>query len=231
MSRTSLPSSVTHPTNHPHLLTEATPLKIGVILFPGFQALDVFGPLDALNALSRTHLLNLTLLSHDLSPVSTKNPEFPQSIEQLLLPTVTFASRPALDVLLVPGGPGTRVNGGEALESAVNFIRDVYPDLKFLLTVCTGAVLAARAGVLDGKRATTNKLRFEVVASEGRDVDWVRKARWVQDGNVWTSSGVSAGIDMTLAWIGERFGEDVARSIADGMEYVRNKESGSDPFA
>jgi transcriptional regulator GlxA family with amidase domain len=202
-----------------------------VILFPGFQALDVFGPLDALNALSRTHPLTLSLLSHDLSLVSTKNPEFPESIEQLLQPTATFASRPTLDVVLVPGGPGTRVKGSEALEGAVNIIRDAYPDLKFLLTVCTGAVLAARAGVLDGKRATTNKLRFEVVSSEGRNVQWVRQARWVQDGNVWTSSGVSAGIDMTLAWIGESFGEEVAKGIADGMEYVRNRDSGNDPFA
>jgi putative intracellular protease/amidase len=129
---------------------DATPLEIGVILVSGFQALDVFGPLDALNALSRARPLRLEILSHDLSLVSTRDPESPHSIEQLLKPTATFASRPALDILLVPGGPGTRMEHSEAIEGAISFIRDVYPNLKFLLTVCTGAVLAAWAGVLDG---------------------------------------------------------------------------------
>jgi transcriptional regulator GlxA family with amidase domain len=66
-----------------------------------------------------------------------------------------------------------------------------------------------------------------MVSLEGRDVQWVREARWVQDGKVWTFSGVSAGIDMMLAWIEERFGEEVAREIAEGMI----RDSGSDLFA
>jgi transcriptional regulator GlxA family with amidase domain len=202
-----------------------------VILFPGFQALDVFGPLDALNALSRMRPLTLTMLSTNLELVSTRNPQFENSIEQLIKSTATFASRPALDVLIVPGGPGTRVAGSKAIEQAVAFIRDVYPDLRVLLTVCTGSMLAARAGVLDGKRATTNKNRWSTVVAEGREVQWVRTARWVQDGNVWTSSGVSAGIDMTLAWIEETFGDEVAAEIASGMEYIRTKDPANDPFA
>jgi transcriptional regulator GlxA family with amidase domain len=203
-----------------------------MILFPGFQALDVFGPLDALNALSRQHPLTLTLLSHDIGPVSTRHPLFPGSIEQLIQPTATFASRPALDVLIVPGGPGTRVAGSEAVEAAVGFIREVFaPGFKGLLTVCTGALLAARAGVLEGRRATTNKNRWETVTAEGEGVQWVRRARWVRDGNVWTSSGVSAGIDMTLAWIEEVFGDEAATEIAEGMEYIRVRDPENDPFA
>jgi transcriptional regulator GlxA family with amidase domain len=136
-----------------------------------------------------------------------------------------------LDVLIVPGGPGTRVAGSEAVEAAVRFIREVFPSLKGLLTVCTGALLAARAGVLEWRRATTNKNRWETVTAEGEGVQWVRRARWVRDGNVWTSSGVSAGIDMTLAWIEEVFGDEAATEIAEGMEYIRVRDPENDPFA
>lgn len=65
----------------------------------------------------------------------------------------------------------------------------------------------------------------------GPEVEWVPRARWVTDGNIWTSSGVSAGIDVTLAWIGSVFGEKKARRIADGLEYTRHEDSSWDPFA
>jgi transcriptional regulator GlxA family with amidase domain len=216
---------------NPPLAEKNEPLRIGVILFPGFQALDVFGPLDALNILSRSqNLITLALLSSTLEPVTTKPTGLPNAIGQFILPTHTFASAPPLDVLLVPGGQGTR-NATPAVEEVIAYIRDVYPQLKFLLTVCTGAGLAARAGVLDGKRATTNKHAWATVTPLGPNVQWLPQARWVVDGNVWTSSGVSAGIDLTLAWIATLFGEDVAQGIADGMEYERHKDPNWDPFA
>ncbi|KAL3464716.1 class I glutamine amidotransferase-like protein [Aspergillus heterothallicus] len=208
-----------------------TPLRIGVLVFPGFQALDAFGPLDCLNVLSRTHPLTLSILSHDLSPVTTKSPSHPASIAQSILPTHTFSDPPPLDVLLVPGGLGTRLLDSDPITASIAFIRCTCPRLKYLLTVCTGSGLAARAGVLDGKRATTNKRAFEEIKSWRREVDWVSKARWVVDGNVWTSSGVSAGIDVTLAWIESVYGDEVARGVADGMEYRRVRDGGDDPFA
>jgi len=97
--------------------------------------------------------------------------------------------------------------------------------------VCTGAGLAARAGLLDGKRATTNKATWALTTAFGPKVKWVPKARWVVDGKVWTSAGGSAGIDVTLAWVGEVFGEGAAGWVADGLEYERCLDSGRDPFA
>ncbi|KAJ5567468.1 hypothetical protein N7535_006774 [Penicillium sp. DV-2018c] len=210
--------------------SKSTPLRAGVILFPGFQALDVFGPLDCLNVLSRNHDMTLAIISSTLEPVTTESPGFPNAISQSVVPTHTFATAPALDLLLVPGGLGTR-STSPVIGEAISFIRDVYPQLSHLITVCTGSGLAARAGVLDGKRATSNKLVWAEITAMRTSVDWVPHARWVVDGNVWTSSGVSAGIDVTLAWIEKTFGGEEASRIANRIEYIRHEDPSDDPFA
>lgn len=80
---------------------------------------------------------------------------------------------------------------GNMSDPAVEFIRKTYPKLKYLLTICTGAGVAAKAGVLDGKRATTNKAAWNETVKLGPKVKWVSPARWTIDGKIWTSSGVS----------------------------------------
>lgn len=85
--------------------------------------------------------------------------------------------------------------------------------------------------MLDGRRATTNKMAFRDMVALRAEVEWVPRARWVVDGNVWTSSGVSAGMDVTLAWIGEVFGKEKADGIADWIEYTRHEDASVDPFA
>ncbi|KAF2867388.1 class I glutamine amidotransferase-like protein [Massariosphaeria phaeospora] len=209
------------------------PTTIGVLLFPGFQLLDAAGPLDILNILSRTHTLSLSLIARTLDPVSTsealgvaQGSHFAQS----LVPTHTFETAPSdLDVLLVPGGLGTRDEAN--MQGVVEWLGRVYGGLRWCLTVCTGSVVLARTGVLDGRRATSNKKAFAWVTQQHPAVNWVPKARWVVDGNTWSSSGVSAGMDLTFAWVAHVFGEDVAGDIADGMEYERNMDAGEDRFA
>ncbi|CAI7568788.1 unnamed protein product [Penicillium glandicola] len=206
------------------------PLRVGIVLFPGFQALDVFGPVDCINILSCSHSVTLALISSTLEPVTTKSPAFANAIGQSVVPTHTFATAPSLDLLFVPGGLGTR-GSSPVIEEAILYIRNVYPQLRYLITVCTGSGLAARAGVLDGKRATTNKMAWVETTGLAGNVDWVPRARWVVDGNVWSSSGVSAGIDATLAWIQEVYGREVARKISNGIEYTRHEDPSHDPFA
>lgn len=206
----------------------------GVVVFPGFQALDVFGPLDALNLLSWQYKLNLTIIASDLNPVSTKarsaamNPKN-STFAESIVPTHAFATAPQdLEVLLVPGGIGTRAPDiGPLLE----FIKSTYPRLRYLLTVCTGSGLVARTGLLDGKRATTNKAAWAEVVPLGPKVKWVNQARWTSDGNIWTSSGVSAGIDMVFAFIEEVYSAEVATLVANQMEYTRTVDWRDDPFA
>jgi len=212
---------------------EEVSLKYGVILYPGFQALDVFGPLDALNSLSFAYPMQLSLIAETLDPVSTKPPgsltnpgtDFAQSI----VPNHTFETAPPLEVLIVPGGVGNRI--GSNVEAAINYIRRVYPTLRYLITVCTGSRLVAEAGVLDGRRATTNKRAWASTNESRPQVQWVTHARWVVDGNIWTSSGVSAGIDVIFAFMAEEYGEEVAMMIANFLEYERHLDSKWDPFA
>ncbi|KAI0506162.1 class I glutamine amidotransferase-like protein [Xylaria bambusicola] len=209
-------------------LAEKPPTKYGVVVFPGFQALDVFGPVDALNNYSQTAPLEFALLAATMDPVSTKLAQ-PGAIGQSVVPTHTFDDCPDLEVLLVPGGVGNRDPAVRA--PIVEFLKRIYPKLRFLLTVCTGSVIVAESGLLDGRRATSNKRSWDWAISQGPNVQWVRQARWVVDGNIWTSSGVSAGIDLMFAFIKDQYGEETSKRLADKAEYVRNPDSGVDPFA
>ncbi|KAM0262177.1 hypothetical protein ACHAQJ_001922 [Trichoderma viride] len=225
------------------MLTHAPepPRKFALALFNGFQALDVFGPMDALNLLSFSTPLELYILAETLDPVSTIPEPLPPTsvipplpsigvIGQSIVPSHTYKNAPDdIEVLLVPGGRGTR--NLPVTQHVADFIKERFPKLRYLLTICTGASLAARSGVLDGKNATTNKLAFDWVVSQGPNVKWARRARWVEEGNIWTSSGLTAGIDMMYAFIADQFGEATADRIAAGAEFTRNTDSTNDPFS
>ncbi|KAE9577405.1 Isonitrile hydratase [Colletotrichum fructicola] len=210
------------------------PRTFGMIISRAFEMLDVFGPLDALGMLARIHQLNLYLIAETMDPVTVepvsaamnaKNSSFFPKI----LPTHTFATAPTdIEVLMIPGGLWTR---SPNLNSTIAYVRATYPKLRYLVSICTGASIAARAGVLDGRRATTNKASWASTIAYGPNVTWVPKARWVVDGNVWTSSGISAGIDATLAFIQDVYGRENATYIADLMEYEWHEDSGWDPYA
>jgi transcriptional regulator GlxA family with amidase domain len=209
------------------MANEAPITKYAVALFPGFQALDVFGPVDIINQLAKSTNLELVILAASLDPVSTAVTE--GGVGQLIVPTHTYDNAPDdIQVLLVPGGLGTRDEAN--ISHVIKYVQTVYPKLRYLLTVCTGSALVAMSGVIDGKRATGNKRAWKWAITKGPNVDWVLKARWVADGNIWTSSGISAGIDMMYAFMAELYGEDVAQELADSAEYRRNTDPDDDPF-
>ncbi|KAI1648347.1 class I glutamine amidotransferase-like protein [Daldinia loculata] len=138
------------PSSHGH------PTRFAVALYPGFQALDVFGPLDILNMLSKIRPLSLEILSTTLDPVPTLTPSSGHSTGQSVVPTRTYADGvDDIQVLLVPGGFGSRDPANVA--PVVEYVRAAYPRLRYLLTVCTGSAVVATSGVLDGRRATSNK--------------------------------------------------------------------------
>jgi transcriptional regulator GlxA family with amidase domain len=141
----------------------------------------------------------------------------------------SFAEAPACDILLVPGGFGTRraVDDGGFLTG----LRALAERAPVTTTVCTGSALLARTGLLDGRPATSNKIAWDWVVKQGPRVLWKRRARWVDDGNILTSSGVSAGIDMALALVARLNGRDSAVAAARNMEYVWREDADDDPFA
>ena len=133
------------------------------------------------------------------------------------------------DILLVPGGRGTRreVDNG----ALIAWLRRHAEACEIVATVCTGAALLARTGLLDGRKATTNKASFGWVRTQGPGVDWQPRARWVVDGKYWTSSGVSAGMDMALALIAHLNGAETAQRVATYAEYRWNVDPDDDPFS
>ena len=208
--------------------------KLGIVIFPGFAVLDVAGPLQFFNQLSLTHPMQLSIISKTLEPVSTVPPDHLmidkplQQIGSTWMPTHTFDHVPDLDILIIPGGFGNR---DETIFNEIStFINKVYPKLDYLLSICTGSVMIAATGILDGRRATSNKFAWSF-ATRYSAVQWVSKARWVVDGNIWSSSGVAAGMDMTYAFIAYKFSPDVAKRIADIIEYEPHTDPDWDPFS
>jgi transcriptional regulator GlxA family with amidase domain len=144
-------------------------------------------------------------------------------------PTHTYANPPtSIDVLLVPGGAGARLLN---VSTQIDFVRKTYPNVKYLISICTGAGIVARAGVLDGREATTNKKAWATVTNMRKEVVWRSPARWVVDGNIWSSSGVTAGLDLIFAFIEEVYGEDAARELQGTLEYERGRGMCDDVFA
>ena len=148
---------------------------------------------------------------------------------QRILPDRTIAETDHYDLLLIPGGDS-------ALEAAkdpalMEWLRRASRTAERVMTVCTGSILLGMTGALEGRRATTNKMDFTATVPLAPNVTWVKEARWVQDGKFYTSSGVSAGMDMALAVMADLFGMQMADRIARGSEYEWHKDAGRDPFA
>jgi putative intracellular protease/amidase len=140
----------------------------------------------------------------------------------------TFADAPKLDLILVPGGIGTLSQLGNP--ALLEFLVQRAAQAEVTMSVCSGSALLAKAGLLDGRRATSNKQFFDLARSQSAKVDWVTEARFVEDGPFATSSGVSAGIDMALAVIARLYGEPRAQLIADATEYEWQTDPTRDPF-
>jgi transcriptional regulator GlxA family with amidase domain len=141
----------------------------------------------------------------------------------------SFDDCPDLDLVLVPGGFGTLAQLKNP--RLVEWLQKRAERAEIVMSVCSGSALLARAGLLDGRRATSNKRYFSFAVAQGPKVQWVKEARWVDDGNRVTSSGVSAGIDMALHVVARLYGTDAAEKIANGTEYQWHRDPAKDPFA
>ena len=192
---------------------------LGAILYPDFELLDLYGPLEMFGCLGPE--LRIETVAHRTGPVrSAQGPE-----------TVAghgFDGCPDLDLLLLPGGFGTlAMLADEALH---DFLRARSRTAEATMSVCSGSAILAAAGLLDGRRATSNKVFFSLATSQSEKVDWVPEARWVEDGPFVTASGVSAGTDMALGVIAKLYGRARAEAIALVTEYQWHSDAARDPF-
>ncbi len=205
---------------------DSKPLALGAILYPGFEMLDLFGPLEMFSLVPK-ELLTIHMVAEQTGPVPAALGM--EIAGPKVLADYSFDDAPELDILLLPGGFGTLPE----LENTnmLAFLAQRSKTAQITASVCSGSALLAKAGVLDGHRATSNKQLFALATTQSAEVDWVEAARWVDDGPVVTASGVSAGTDMGVAIIQRLFGEDVARQVVEFAEYTWHEDADSDPFA
>lgn len=193
--------------------------KIGIVLFDGFETLDVFGPVQMWGRLKDYEVVTVC-----------QNGNVARSSQGLETGCrYSFDNAPQFEILMVPGGAGTReqVNNSTILD----FLRHQNRATEWTTSVCTGAALLAKAGILDDHKATTNKNAWTWVTNHSKFVKWQPRARWVFDGKYVTSSGVSAGTDMALALVEQIYGKEIAQQTARLAEYVWSGDSTNDPFA
>ncbi|KAF4622206.1 hypothetical protein D9613_009622 [Agrocybe pediades] len=212
----------------------------GVLLIPGYQFLDMAGPVDYLQLhsrqfmsgvpgvtpeiLSNAPIINWHFIAQDLNPVNASSgPPLP--------PTDTFETAPKLDYLLVPGPDPYIVLPAPTTK----YIQTVVSDASFkgLLTVCTGSMAIAQTGVLDGHKVCSNKVMLRDAASKGlinHNVTWIGDKRWHQDGKIWSAAGVTAGIDLAAGFIATKVSKNATALAQDVFEYHPNPAS-PDRFA
>lgn len=191
---------------------------VNVILFQDFETLDVFGPVEVFG---KTDGWKIKFYSMDGNIVS--------NLDNVCINTEKIDNIASQGVLFIPGGKGTRIEVNNTL--FINKLRTLAEQSKYVVTVCTGSALLAKTGLLDGKRATSNKRSFDWVKISSARVRWEKSARWVVDEKYYTSSGVSAGIDMALGFIADVVGLDKAREIAKNIEYRWQEDKTIDDFA
>jgi transcriptional regulator GlxA family with amidase domain len=187
---------------------------IGVLVFDGAEELDVVGPWEVLTASSA--LLEregappdqVLLVAAGLEPVRCRT-------GMRLLPDTTFADHPPLDVIVVPGGDGVVL--ATADQALLDWLARAGAGASWVASVCTGALLLHASGLAAGKRLATHRVFEDRLAELGVDV--VRDARWVADGNVVSSQGVSAGIDMALWLVGQLHSPRHARATQRYIQY------------
>ncbi|ASK32638.1 dimethyladenosine transferase [Chryseobacterium sp. T16E-39] len=195
-------------------------LLLGMVVFDGFQLLDTFGPLEMFGSLRE---------KVDIIMIGQEHGNVKSSAGPSVVIDRTFNEINGLDILMIPGGGGTRreVNNQPFVEA----FKKLAMETAHVASICTGAAILAKTGLIDGLKATTNKRAFKWATSQSDRVNWVKEARWVEDGKFFTSSGISAGTDMSLALIQKLFGHDEAIRIANGAEYEWNEDPHHDPFA
>jgi transcriptional regulator GlxA family with amidase domain len=192
--------------------------RVGIVIFDEIEVLDFCGPLEVFCAV-RLH--------------EEKRREEPSPFETVLvaqgsetvtaaggmrvLPDFSWEGCPPLHVLVVPGGWGTRREMSNRV--LLEWLRTRAAQVETLASVCTGSMLLGSAGLLEGRRATTHWRSLDWMQSSFPGVRVVRDQHVVEDGNVLTSAGISAGIDMALKVVARHYGEERARATARHMEY------------
>ncbi len=210
-----------------------TKKTLGVLIFHGFELLDVYGPMDMWSNVNlvpaqlwgdKNEMVGVNIVTIASNPGDIASHGGMKTVADF-----GYDNAPKLDYLIVPGGWGA-VDLVED-DTTLDWLRDQAEKVEILMSVCNGASLLAAAGILDGLEATTNKLLWNEATAPGPKVNWVKQARWIDHGNIITSSGIAAGMDMTHALITRLYGEDVGTWIELWTEYEPSRDPLKDKYA
>jgi transcriptional regulator GlxA family with amidase domain len=185
-------------------------ITTGILLFEDMEELDFVGPFEVFGMARMGHEEDrVVTIAEQAGPV--------RGAKGLrVLPDHTFADAPPLDVLLVPGGQGTRQEVSNP--ALIDWLRKAAEPCSWVTSVCTGALLLHEAGLARGRRVTTHWAFVETLRQRG-EIEVLERVRYVRDGRLVTSAGVSAGIDMALWLVGQIHGVEHARRTQRFMEY------------
>jgi transcriptional regulator GlxA family with amidase domain len=192
--------------------------RVGILIFPDVEVLDFCGPFEVFsvtrlgteNRNEQSSPFEVLIVAETTDPVVTRG-------GMKVIPQHTLDGCPPLDVLVVPGGLGTRVQ--RLNTRLIGWIGERARQVETLTSVCTGSLLLGQAGLLDGRRATTHYAALDLMRELFPAIKVEDKLHVVEDGNVLTSAGISAGIEMALRVVARYHGEGVARETARFMEY------------
>lgn len=195
--------------------TKKAPLN--VFLFEGFETIDAMGPVEML-AYAGVYDIRFYGMSSGVVKSAQGVPVVVEAVEKA----------DPKGLLLLPGAAPQWLKLPPEFFARVKALAEGAP---WVLTVCTGSVLLGRTGLLDGRLATTNKNAIPMALKTLPAVRWQKSARWCVDGKFYTSSGLTAGMDMALGFLSDRFGSEKSDAVAQYTEYVRSADPTKDPFA
>ena len=184
---------------------------IGLLIFDGAEELDFVGPWEVFTMAAKMRDdIRVVTIAERAEPVRCAK-------GMRVIPDCALADAPALDVVMVPGGLGTRREVNNPV--LIDWLRGIGPQLTWVTSVCTGALLLCEAGFARGRRVTTHWAFVEELRKRYADVEVLDRVRYVRDGNLATAAGVSAGIDLALWLTGQLWGVETARKTQRSMEY------------
>jgi len=189
------------------------PRNVAILIFDDVELLDFCGPLEVFSVTGRQDDItpfNVYTVAEKLDPITTRN-------QLSVNPQYTIHDCPQPDILLVPGGQGTRREMNNP--TLVNWIKDCSQKTQLILSVCTGALLLAKAGLLEGLTATTHHSAIELLKEIAPNINIQTDKRFVDNGRIILSAGISAGIDMSLYVVAKLLGKEQALKTARYMEY------------
>ncbi len=204
-------------------MISANPRMIGVLIFPDFQLLDAAGPIAAFEIAGRYDAGAYALC------VLAASGGLVRSSSGVAMDAIALCNAPTLDTLVVAGGDGVDRAVGDP--AALDYVQGAAACVRRVASVCSGALLLAQAGLLDGRRATTHWSRTVEFARRHPKVRLEPDRIFIRDGAVWTSAGITAGIDLSLALIADDLGEAIARKTAQQMVVYRQRPGGQSQFS